>query len=879
MVSTAFPRVVIAAPASSQGKTTVAIGLMSALARQGKDIAGFKVGPDYIDPGYHALACGRPGRNLDPYLCGAERIAPLFCHGALTPRPAELSVIEGVMGLFDGLLGTWPDGTDDPAGFGSTAHIARLLDAPIVLVIDGSHSARTAAALCHGLATFDPRIRVGGVILNRVMGTRVVDEVTHACERVGLPVLGAIPTQSGASVGSRHLGLITAQEQGDARHIVERAGDLVAAHVDLAAITELAQQAGSLDAEPWNPQQLVTPVSERPVIAMASGPAFTFRYRETEELLRAAGCRVIDVDPLTAPSLPAGTAGLYLGGGFPEEHATALAANTSLHHDIRDRIARGMPTIAECAGLLYLCRSLDGLAMVGAIGAEATMTPRLTIGYHEARALGDSFLMSSGEAFRAHEFHRTQVQLDSRVRPDSRVQLISAADNRTGSAQFQPAWSVPIPSGGQRAEGVLTKPGSIRAQIHASYQHLHWAGEPELAQRFAQAASDYITDEAQQSPAQPPADSDLSGAPDLEHHGDLDAIPGAIDLAVNVRAEQPPQWLLDQITAVAHDWARYPDMKAAQAAVAARHGVNPDQVLITAGSSQAFDLIARAFTPHWAVVVHPQFTEPELALRRAGRPVGRHVLHSGNGFVLDPDGIEPRADLVVVGNPTNPTGVLHETSDLRGLVRPGRVVVVDEAFMDAVPGEPQSVIAGSMTGLLVTRSFTKTWSIPGLRIGYVVGDATLIAQLASQQACWPVSSPALVAAAACSSSGAVAMAQADAVQLTAELRHFRGSLEAIGVHTVADSAAPFLLADLRRWPSGPLRTALRQAGYAVRGCETFPGLGAGWLRLAVRSALVVDAFVATLAHSLDALSTDNSRPDMHGAAVDQHNVPHKESAR
>lgn len=317
VTATALPRVLIAAPASSQGKTTVAIGLMAALRASGRSVAGFKVGPDYIDPGYHALACGRAGRNLDPYLCGPERIAPLFAHGALHPEPADISVVEGVMGMFDGKLGAWPDGTDDPAGFGSSAHIARLLDAPVLLVVDGSHSARTAAALCHGLASYDPRIHVAGVILNRVMGARVVDEITRGCARVGLPVLGALPKSTRVAVGSRHLGLVTADEQGDAIGIVQQAGELVAAHLDLDAIATIAGGAPDLAVDPWDPAAEVEPVPGRPVIAMASGPAFTFRYTETAELLEAAGCRVTAFDPLTARGLPADVSGLYLGGWFP----------------------------------------------------------------------------------------------------------------------------------------------------------------------------------------------------------------------------------------------------------------------------------------------------------------------------------------------------------------------------------------------------------------------------------------------------------------------------------------------------------------------------------------------------------------------------------
>ncbi|MDK9674922.1 cobyrinate a,c-diamide synthase [Propionibacterium freudenreichii] len=847
VTATALPRVLIAAPASSQGKTTVAIGLMAALRASGRSVAGFKVGPDYIDPGYHALACGRPGRNLDPYLCGPERIAPLFAHGALHPEPADISVVEGVMGMFDGKLGAWPDGTDDPAGFGSSAHIARLLDAPVLLVVDGSHSARTAAALCHGLASYDPRIHVAGVILNRVMGARVVDEITRGCARVGLPVLGALPKSTRVAVGSRHLGLVTADEQGDAIGIVQQAGELVAAHLDLDAIATIAGGAPDLAVDPWDPAAEVEPVPGRPVIAMASGPAFTFRYTETAELLEAAGCRVTAFDPLTARGLPADVSGLYLGGGFPEEHAEALAGNTSLGAEIASRVSEGLPTVAECAGLLYLCRSLDGLAMAGVVDADSSMTPRLTIGYHHARAANDSFLMRAGERYRAHEFHRTTLDTPPYDR--------DPGPQRLGDQRL--AWDVETPTGGNRPEGVLVAPTPGSApSVHASYQHLHWAGSPVLAQRFARAASEYgHTGHHSPRPAATTPGDALSAAPDLTHHGDRDVLPGLVDLAVNVRDVRPPAWLVERIVASSDQWAHYPDQREATRAVALRHGVNPDQVLLTAGSSEAFSLIAHGFSPRWAVVVHPQFTEPEVALRNAGRPVGRLVLHASDGFQFDHELLDPRADMVVIGNPTNPTGVLHSAASLRALCRPGRVVVVDEAFMDAVPGEPESLIGARMDGLLVTRSFTKTWSVPGLRIGYVVGDPALIRILAHEQPCWPISTPALVTARECSTPRAVEQATSDARQAAQDRRHLVARLAGIGIQTVGEARAPFVLVDLRAHPPGGLRAGLRTLGFTVRSGESFPGLGAGWLRLAVRHPDISDAFVAALARTIDALDT------------------------
>nr|WP_245725847.1 cobyrinate a,c-diamide synthase [Propionibacterium cyclohexanicum] len=859
MTAAPMPRIVVAAPESGQGKTTVAIGLMAALARRGLAVAGFKVGPDYIDPGYHALACGRPGRNLDPYLCGPERIAPLFLHGAMSPGPAGISIIEGVMGLFDGKLGAWPDGSQDLAGFGSTAHVARLLDAPVLLVVDASRGSRTAAAVCHGLASYDRRIRVAGVVINRVMSPRVADEIARGCRAVNLPVLGVIPPDEAVSVGSRHLGLVTAAESDDARRVVRHAGELIGAHVDLDAVLQLAQGAPQMSGESWDPAREVHGSGSGAVIAMAGGPAFTFRYTETEELLRAAGARVESFDPLSDDHLPPGTAGLYLGGGFPEEHAESLAGNECLREEIRRSCAAGMPTYAECAGLLYLCRSLDGLAMAGVVDLDARMSPRLTIGYHEAQAAHESFLLRRGEVLRAHEFHRTLTEGDG--------------------APPRAAWTL-----GERTEGVLQGPaGTDPAFLVASYQHTHWASAPHLAERFVAAAARFAERHtgAGSAPAQREVDPQAGAGPaqrgeglpsrvDLRHHGDRDVRPGLVDLAVNVHAQRPPAWLHAELIARAGGWARYPDATAAQQAIAARHGVRPEQVLVTAGSSQAFWLLARAVHPRWALVVHPQFTEPEVALRAAGHQLGRLILRPEEGFTLDPARVDERAELVVIGNPTNPTGVLHPARTLRSLLRERRVLVVDEAFMDAVPGEPDSLIGGEMRGLLVLRSLTKTWSIPGLRAGYVVGDAQMIARLAAQQPGWPVGAPALDAIELTATPRALAESAAQAEQIGTNRDHFVAALARAGVHVAADSRAPFVLVDLRRYPPPTVRSGLRDAGYAVRGGESFPGLGPGWLRLAVRAVPVGMAFAQALRHILDLAGAPEPGTDSSGSTGEQH---------
>lgn len=326
----------------------------------------------------------------------------------------------------------------------------------------------------------------------------------------------------------------------------------------------------------------------------------------------------------------------------------------------------------------------------------------------------------------------------------------------------------------------------------------------------------------------------------LAHHGDRDAVPGLVDLAVNVRAGTPPAWLRERLARV--DLARYPDPTAARAAVAARHGRPPGEVLVTAGAAEAFVLLARALQPRRAVVVHPQFTEPELALRAAGHLVDRVALEEP--FRLDPAAVPADADLVVVGNPTNPTSVLHPAATLRALARPGRVLVVDEAFADCVPGEPESLAAeGGVPGLVVVRSLTKTWGLAGVRAGYLLADADTIRAVAAAQPAWAVNALALEACVACCEPAALAEAERWARQLCADRDRLAARLAAIdGVRVVPDPRASFLLVEV---PVPALWERLREHGFAVRRGDTFPGLGARWIRVAVRdpqtSAALADA--------------------------------------
>jgi len=337
---------------------------------------------------------------------------------------------------------------------------------------------------------------------------------------------------------------------------------------------------------------------------------------------------------------------------------------------------------------------------------------------------------------------------------------------------------------------------------------------------------------------------------DLSHHGDADLVPGLVDLAVNVRSGGTPGWLAERIRGAG--LAAYPDQRDAVAAVAARHGRAPDEVLLTAGAAEAFVLLARALRPRHAVVVHPQFTEPEAALRAAGHQVDRVILPFP--FTLDPALVPAGADLVFAGNPTNPTSVAHPREALLGLIRPGRLVVVDEAFADCLPGERESLAGhGDLTGLVVVRSLTKTWGLAGLRVGYLLAAPGVVRELRAAQPLWAVSTPALTACVATASPAALREAGEWAAGLARQRAHLAERLDAIkGPRTVPEAAASFVLLDTG---IPDIRGRLLNHGFAVRRGETFPGLGPGWIRVAVRDAGTSDRFTAALAATLEQLAT------------------------
>ncbi len=438
------PRLVVAGTHSGVGKTTIATGLMAAFRATGVPVAGAKVGPDFIDPGYHALATGRSPRNLDPWLCGADAIGPLAGRAG---AGADLLIVEGVMGLFDGAV----DGTPS-----STADVADLLQAPVVLVVDGSSMSASVAALVRGFRDHRPELELAGVILNRVGSPHHRTLLVEALESIGVTVVGSIGRDDAISWRDRHLGLVPVDERpAEVSASLDRLGAAVAAGCDLDRLRRVAGEATPVEvAEPAVPDRPASAASGPPVrIAVAGGPAFTFVYRDNLDALIAAGAELVAFDPLQDERLPPAIDGLVVGGGFPEVHAARLGDNGALLDEVAARVGDGLVTWAECGGLLWLARSLDGRPMAGAIDAEARMTDRLTLGYRHATALNGNPLLAAGETVRGHEHHYSTAE--------------PAGSALSLSSRFS-----------ERTEGFATP------TLLATYLHQHLGARPEAAARF-----------------------------------------------------------------------------------------------------------------------------------------------------------------------------------------------------------------------------------------------------------------------------------------------------------------------------------------------------------------------------------------------------------
>ena len=433
------PRVVISGIGSGVGKTTVATGLMAALVKRGVKVAPAKVGPDFIDPGYHSLACGRPGRSLDAWLSGGDLIPSLAADAG---RDADILVVEGVMGMFDG--------SGQPDCDGSTAEVARLIDAPVIVVVDVWAMSSSVAALVQGLRDFDKRVTVAGVILNQVAGAGHETLCREALEPLGVPVLGAIAHQEEGAWRERHLGLVpVAEHREEVSRSIDKIGEVVSSSCDLEAILELARRAPAKVV----PALPTADPSGSIRLALASGPAFSFIYPENLALLEQAGAELVPFDPLVDTALPEGCSALFAGGGFPEVFGPALSANRPLLQDLRRAIGDGLVVWAECGGLLWLCRTLDGAEMVGAVPADAAMTDTLTIGYRSATTRDTSPLGPPGTNLRGYEFHRTTV-----APAGDAIEL----ESRFGSGTA----------------------GFASPTMFAGYLHQHLSATPQLAERF-----------------------------------------------------------------------------------------------------------------------------------------------------------------------------------------------------------------------------------------------------------------------------------------------------------------------------------------------------------------------------------------------------------
>jgi cobyrinic acid a,c-diamide synthase len=446
---TAVPRVVIAAPSSGHGKTAVAVGLLAALRERGLHPAGFKIGPDYVDAAYLGLAAGRPGRNLDPQLVGAAEVGPLFAYGS---AGADIAVVEGTMGLYDGLAGR----TDAE----STAQIAGLLRAPVVLVVDAAAMGQSVAALAHGFRAYDELLWLGGVILNRVASDRHEDLLREALDDVGIAILGVLRQRELPQSGlpGRAEGVLPVVHRSvTATRAVRRLGEVMAGSVDIDRMLGLARSAPALVTEVWQPPDVAWQGS-RPVVAVAGGPACSYGYPETGELLAAAGAQVVPIDPLRDEKLPEDTAALVVGGGLPETYLDELAANAPLAASVRALAAAGRPVVVEGAGLAWLVREYDGRPMCGVLNATGHTGEYLIVGYRDATARSVSPSVPLGTRLVGHKLHRGLV---------------------TPRSGEHPAWQWPD---GQPE-------GFVVGGVHASYLSLHWAARPDIASRLVSAAA------------------------------------------------------------------------------------------------------------------------------------------------------------------------------------------------------------------------------------------------------------------------------------------------------------------------------------------------------------------------------------------------------
>ncbi|MEI1376364.1 cobyrinate a,c-diamide synthase [Nostoc sp. UHCC 0926] len=445
--------VIIAGERSGVGKTTVTLTLLASLRRRDRLVQSFKVGPDYIDPMFHQHVTGRACRNLDPVLTSEAYVQQCF---ALHSQLSEYALVEGVMGLFDGIgHGQEKQKSTD---FASTAHIARLLDLPVVLVIDCSRLSGSVAAIAHGYQSFDPRIKIAGVVLNRVGSDRHLSLLKDSLEPLQLPILGVLRRQDNITIPDRHLGLVPTAELPELNALIDRLADLGDTCFDWQRLLPLLKSKPL----PHPPDPSHPPSSIR--IAVARDRAFNFYYQDNLDLLQNLGAELVFWSPLEDAAIPKDVQGMYFGGGFPEVFAQQLAENTSVRDAVKTAILKGMPTVAECGGLMYLCEQIidfegKSWSMAGVLPTSAVMGGRLTLGYRRAVALQDNLLVKAGTTVYGHEFHRSRLTLTP-TQPLFETSRYDCEENMGCEG-----WGLP-------------------ANVHASYVHLHWGESGEIPQRF-----------------------------------------------------------------------------------------------------------------------------------------------------------------------------------------------------------------------------------------------------------------------------------------------------------------------------------------------------------------------------------------------------------
>ncbi|MFD0694936.1 cobyrinate a,c-diamide synthase [Paenibacillus sp. GCM10027628] len=453
-------RIVIAGTGSGVGKTTLSIGLMAALQQRGSVVQGFKCGPDYIDPTYHTAVTGRASRNLDAWMVGRDAVKEIYRRGR---QGADISIIEGVMGMFDG--------KNPLSDEGSTADIGRILNAPVLLVVNIASMARSAAAIVKGFQQFGAGDQIVGVIANRAGSEGHYKMVKQAIEQeCGIPVIGYLTRDADIELPERHLGLVPSVERGEMKPFFDKLAERVSAHIDLEKLLELAV-CDKLPSLPTLFPDSAPAVSQRVKIAVAKDAAFHFYYPENLELLEAGGAELVYFSPLADEEVPTEADGLYIGGGFPEEFAAQLAVHEKAKSSILKRIAEGIPTLAECGGFMYLTESIadtlgNAYPMVGVIPGKVTMQPKLAaLGYREVEGMAGNFLLTPGVLARGHEFHYSTFQANEGA-------LLNPAFQTKGRL-------------GTKAEGFTN------ANVAAGYTHLHFASQPGIVPTWIHACERY----------------------------------------------------------------------------------------------------------------------------------------------------------------------------------------------------------------------------------------------------------------------------------------------------------------------------------------------------------------------------------------------------